>query len=157
MVNIEQDYLWGEEKQELIKSRLESKFGMLRSMGRWDKHDFKNQHFNIEVKSRKNAYNTYPTTLLTCNKIVEEPNKRLYFIFNFTDGIYYIRYKKELFETFEKRMFSRINQSYDEKEYYYIPIQYLKNLDTSKPKIKTISSPIKEQIFRNEVEFFVNG
>lgn len=156
MVNIEKDYIYGEEQQKKLKSILEAKFGTLKEMDRWSKHDFKNQHFNIEIKSRKNTYSAYPTTLITCNKIVEEPNKRLYFIFNFTDGVYYIRYKKALFDTFEKKMFSRINQAYDEKEYLYIPIQYLKNLETCKPKIRYITEPIKTQKYLNEVDFFVN-
>jgi len=128
MVNFENDYNFGEIQETLIKKKLETKWGELIQTGRWDKYDFINNKYNIEVKSRKCDYNNYSTTLLTCNKIVEEPNKKLYFVFNFTDGIYYIRYKKELFDKFDKKLFSRINQSFDMKEYIYIPIIYLKKL-----------------------------
>lgn len=129
MVNFEADFEFGEAQETKIKIKLETKWGQLIQTGRWEKHDFINKKFNIEVKSRKCKYNTYPTTLLTCNKIVEEENKKLYFVFNFTDGIYYIRYRKPLFDTFEKKLFSRINQEYDMKEYYYIPIEYLKKIE----------------------------
>lgn len=129
MVNFENDYKFGEMQEEAIKPKLEAKFGELVQTDRWAKYDFINDRYNIEVKSRKCKYNAYQTTLLTCNKIVKESGKKLYFIFNFIDGIYYIRYKKSLFETFEKKLFSRINKEYDMKEYIYIPINFLKKLD----------------------------
>lgn len=132
MVNFENDYKFGEDQENLIKNKLETKWGGLIQTGRWEKHDFINNKYNIEVKSRKCKYNSYPTTLLTCNKIVEEPNKKLYFVFNFTEeinSVYYIKYKKNLFDTFEKKLFSRVNKDFDKKLYYYIPIELLKKLD----------------------------
>lgn len=129
MVNFESDYRFGELEEDRIHKTIEKRFGLLTKMSRWDKHDFKNERYNIEVKSRKCNYNTYPTTMITCNKVVEEENKKLYFVFNFRDGIYYIRYREALFSTFEKKMFSRINEAFDEKQYFYIPIQLLKKIE----------------------------
>lgn len=129
MVNFENDYKFGEQEEERIHKTLEKRFGTLTATGRWEKHDFKNDRYNIEVKSRKCNYSTYPTTMMTCNKVVEEENKKLYFVFNFRDGIYYIRYRPALFSTFEQKKFSRINETFDEKMYYYIPIQLLKKIE----------------------------
>ncbi len=127
MVNFENDYLFGLDNENKIKDILENKFGELKKNHRYSKYDFENDKYVIELKTRRICYNQYPTTLLTCNKVIET-TKKIYFIFNFTDGIYYIRYKEKLFNTFDKKMFSRINKSFDEKEYYFIPIQYLKKI-----------------------------
>ena len=105
-----QDY-FGEELQETV--------------GRYARYDFKNEKSIFELKSRKNNKTKYPTTLLTCNKVVSEDDKDLIFLFNFTDELCYIRYDPIVFSTFEKRLFSRINEAFDEKEYYYIPIEQL--------------------------------
>lgn len=127
MVNFEGDYYFGEEQQQLIKPILEAKFGMLKSNDRYSKYDFENESYYIEVKTRKNSYNTYPTTLLTSNKITKT-DRSLIFIFNFTDGIYYIEYDEKIFNCFEKKLFSRINKKFDMKDYYYIPIDMLKKI-----------------------------
>ncbi len=127
MVNFEGDYIFGEKQQEIIKPILEKTFGSLISNDRYSKYDFENDNYYIEVKTRKNSYYTYPTTLLTCNKITNT-DKTLIFIFNFTDGIYYIEYDEKIFNCFEKKMFSRINKKFDMKDYYYIPIDMLKKI-----------------------------
>lgn len=55
----------------------------------------------MEVKSRRCCLKTYPTTILPVHKAQE---KGTMFCFNFTDGLYYIAYDPELFNTFGKRM-----------------------------------------------------
>jgi len=121
MVNYENDYQYGEQQQKHIKPLLEKHFGFLNEKERYSKYDFENDEICIEVKSRKNKHNAYSTTLLTANKITDT-NKKIIFIFNFTDKLMYIKYDKEKFNTYTKKMFSRANQRWDEKEYLYIPI-----------------------------------
>lgn len=128
MVNFENDYIFGASKENEIFDILEQKFGKLIKNSRYSKYDFENEKYAIELKSRKCNYSFYPTTLLTCNKITNT-NKKLYFIFNFTDGIYYIKYREHIFNTFEKKKYSRVNKTYDEKDYYFIPIEYLKKIN----------------------------
>lgn len=132
MVNYENDYLWGEEQQKKIFPILEAKWKGLRPQGRYAKYDAVNETTNIEIKSRKNAYDAYPTTLLTLNKI-SDTSKTNIFVFNFVQGdkneIYYIEYDEEKFKPYERRMFSRANFKADEKEYIYIPIEDLVLLD----------------------------
>jgi len=125
MVNYENDYLWGEEQQKKIFPILERKWKGLRPQGRYAKYDAVNETTNIEIKSRKNAYDAYPTTLLTLNKI-SDTSKTNIFVFNFVqeekNEIYYIVYDEEMFKTYERRMFSRAKFKADEKEYIYIPV-----------------------------------
>ena len=128
MVNYENDYLWGEQQQKKIFPILEAKWNGLRPQGRYAKYDAVNETTNIEIKSRKNAYDAYPTTLLTLNKI-SDTSKTNIFVFNFVKNdkneIYYIEYDETKFEPYERRMFSRANFLADEKEYIYIPIEDL--------------------------------
>jgi len=133
MVNFENDYIFGFSKENEIIDILEHKFGKLIKNSRYCKYDFENERYAIELKSRKCNYSFYPTTLLTCNKITNT-NKKLYFIFNFTDGIYYIKYREHIFNTFEKKKYSRVNKTYDEKDYYFIPIEYLRSIEYLKKK-----------------------
>ena len=135
MVNYENDYNWGEAQQRKIMPTLKQKWNDIEEQDRWSKYDFISPSVNIEVKSRKNAYNKYPTTLLTCNK-VDDLTKKNIFVFNFIHDlkknlseIYYIEYDKKKFDTYQKEMFSRANIQSDEKEYYYIPIEDLTLLE----------------------------
>ena len=56
--------------------------------------------------------------------------KTLNFVFDFKDELCYIPYNKETFSMFEKRMYSRVDDIEDEKEYYFIPIECLKTIQT---------------------------
>jgi len=127
MVNFENDYLYGIQKQKEILPILRDYFGkdLEETVGRWKKYDFYSDKSIFELKSRKNTKARYPTTLLTCNKVVSVSGKDLIFLFNFTDQLCYIKYDPDLFSTFERRLFSRINESFDEKDYFYIPIERL--------------------------------
>jgi hypothetical protein len=95
---------------------------------RYAKYDFFDEKYKYELKSRNNTYDKYPTTLICADKTC----KRIIFLFHFTDGLYYIKYRKSKFNTFEKKMFVRNKRSdYDdlEKEYIYIPIEHLKKIN----------------------------
>jgi hypothetical protein len=129
MVHFQQDYIYGTQQEAKILPILQQHFGttLERNTERWGKFDFYNDTSIFELKSRKNRKNAYPTTLMTCNKVVDN-NKDIIFLFNFLDELSYIKYDPKLFETFEKKPFSRINQSYDEKDYYFIPIQHLETI-----------------------------
>jgi hypothetical protein len=100
-----------------------------KSDGTYCKYDFIDDKYKYELKTRNNYYNTYPTTIIAVDKLVSD---KLIFLFNFKDGLYYIKYKKIIFDTFEKKMFVR-NKRDDykdiEKEYFFIPIEKLKKIN----------------------------
>ena len=81
----------------------------------------------IELKTRRNNKDKYPTTMVPHSKILKiDPNNTYYFAFKFTDGLYYIKYEKELFDTFEVRVGGRNDRGLPEYEnYVYIPVELL--------------------------------
>jgi hypothetical protein len=98
------------------------------TQGRYNKYDYIDDKYSYELKSRTNEYNKYPTTLIGLDKI--GPNT--IFLFYFTDGLYYIEYDKQLFDTFEIKDFVR-NVRYGKidkpKKYIYIPIISLNKIN----------------------------
>lgn len=128
MVNYERDYEWGAESEKEAKKLLEETFGMLTSGDRYSKFDFWNNKYNIELKTRKVYKDFYPTTMIQSNKFLYAIDRDLILAFKFTDGIYYIKYEKALFDTFETRLFSRAKLDWDKKPHTYIPVKYLTKL-----------------------------
>jgi len=55
-------------------------------------YDWDSDKTKVELKSRNNYYNTYPTTMIGFNKVVnwgkDETDKRYFFLFGFIDGLY---------------------------------------------------------------------
>ena len=89
-------------------------------------YDFRGKQYKYELKSRTTKYEDYDTTLLPESKI--KYNKYIYFLFNFTDGLYYIKYEPNIFSTFKVEKFCRNKRSdYNDtpKNYIYIPITSL--------------------------------
>lgn len=95
----------------------------------WDPFDFVDETGKIyaELKTRRNPKDKYPDTMLPHSKIkkIVEGNT-YYFAFNFTDGLYYIQYNKELFDTFEVKRGGRYDRGKPEVEdYIYLPVNLL--------------------------------
>ena len=129
MVNFECDYIYGEQQEKKLFEIIQNGFEWntpLKKGTRYSKYDYYNDDTNIELKSRKNTYNTYPTTMITLNKL--STDKELILIFNFIDGVYFIQYDNETFRGFEVKEFSRANLRGDEKKHIYIPIKKLELL-----------------------------
>jgi hypothetical protein len=127
MVNFEADYLQGiiHQKAVLPKLREFFKTDIRENEGRYCKYDFEDEDNVYELKSRTNRKTQYPTTLLTCNKVTDTEGKGIIFLFKFTDELCYIKYDKVLFDTFERKPFSRVKDIRDEKDYYFIPVGQL--------------------------------
>ena len=90
MVTNKQEYQYGLQKELLLKPVLEKFVGKeLEGTKQFDTFDFVGEDITIELKSRKNCYNKYPTTIVGMNKIdkIKEGEKVIFF-FNFTDGLY---------------------------------------------------------------------
>lgn len=103
---------------------------------KYDPFDFTSPTLNLELKTRTNKYKQYPTTMLPNSKIVhaELSGKPTVFVFNFTDGVYYIHYDSTLFSTFTTNEFQRADrQDHTDRaqSYIYIPIQSLLRLNSN--------------------------
>lgn len=95
-------------------------------------YDFegKTSGMRIELKSRRNRYGDYPTTLMPVHKCVSMDLCPNLFVFNFSDGLYYTEWNTNRFNTYEKKMIlcNRKGRS-DYKEHYMVPIADLIRID----------------------------
>ena len=108
---------------DILKGKLDADIEL--SMDTFDQFDYRSDRSNVELKSRRNKMDKYPTTLITANKAHVDPGKDTLFVFCFTNKVAYIKYEKELFDTFDKRPFSRANLKRDEKDHFFIPLDKL--------------------------------
>ena len=81
----------------------------------------------IELKTRSFEHTKYPDTMIGLNKIKYaqvNPDKEFYFVYAFTDGLYYYKYNPD--DKLNYRKGGRVDRGYNEiKEYAYIPIYLL--------------------------------
>jgi len=125
------DYAAGLNVENALKSILEFKFvDKLVKTGRYDKLDYEGERCFVEIKSRTNRYAQYPTSLIQKTKCdyARLQTKPVYFVFAFTDGVYYIQYTPEVFDTFETAVFQRpgrVDKTDLRQDYIYIPITSL--------------------------------
>jgi hypothetical protein len=81
----------------------------------------------IELKTRSFEHSKYPDTMIGLNKIKyaqSNPDKDFYFVFAFTNGLYYWKYNAD--DKLNYRKGGRVDRGYKEiKEYAYIPISLL--------------------------------
>jgi len=125
MVHYKLSYAYGKAQESRIHPVIKDFFkkDIQQSVGQYDKYDFFDGDTNYEVKSRTNNYSKYPTTMITFNKCCNcDKDKELILLFNFTDGLYYIKFDETTFRSYQKNLFSRANLVEDEKEHIYIPI-----------------------------------
>ena len=128
MVTDNQEYQYGLAKELLLKPVLEKFVGKeLQGTKKYDTFDFVGEDITIELKSRKNCYNKYPTTIVGMNKInkIQEGEKVIFF-FNFTDGLYYWEYKENDFKVI---MIKRRDRNKKAKPHLSIPINCLTKLE----------------------------
>ena len=118
------DFQYGIQKQKEILDTLKEYFNetVKEYTETFSKYDFYDDQGHLyELKSRRIKKNQYQTTIVPCDKVL---NNNLYFLFLFEDELCYIQYNKEKFNLYEKKPFQR-SDYYVEKYYYYIPIDDL--------------------------------
>ena len=133
MNDFQRDLAFGLDKEEKLVSLFNDKFNVkFIKKATFDSFDFTSDTIELELKSRKNNYITFPTTIVPKSKVDSiKKNKRFIFAFAFYDGIYYIEYDKEVFDTIECKMFLRnYRTGYKDKKqlYYFIPVSILKKI-----------------------------
>jgi hypothetical protein len=124
------DYSFGIQKEGEILPIIRNYFerDIQKCSQRYELYDFFDEKYKYELKSRNINYSEYEKTIIPADKIC----KGLILLFNFKDGLYYIKYRKSKFDMFERKLFVR-NQRNDyndiPKEYIYIPIDKLKKIN----------------------------
>lgn len=96
----------------------------------FSRYDFFDKDNIYELKTRNNRLNSFPTTLIAEDKILDHlgSNASQYFIFSFTDKLAYIKYDEEVFKNFKVEPFQRdkrIDYTDNLKNYIYIPTNAL--------------------------------
>jgi hypothetical protein len=125
------DYNFGKQQEMSIFPTLCNFFKddeIVPSTQRYKKHDFEGKTYLYELKSRTCKFNSFTTTLLPADKVIK--TRKQIFIFNFTDGLYYIEYDDEAWKDIEIASFRRFRIGVNDKEkpYYHIPITLLKKI-----------------------------
>lgn len=88
-------------------------------------YDFegKTSNMRIELKTRRNRFADYPSTLIPVHKCVDLELCPNVFVFSFSDGLYFTEWNTNRFKTYEKKMIEcRRRGRIDNKEHYMIPI-----------------------------------
>lgn len=126
MVSYNVDYDYGKVKELEVLNDLKDYFKRDIKIveERYTNYDFFDDKYTYELKSRRNKYDSYPTTMIPALKL----KKKVILLFNFTDGLYYIKYKKSKFDNYEQKYFCKDREDKKDvnKLYYYIPIENLK-------------------------------
>jgi hypothetical protein len=120
------DYKYGKENEKKILKDLNNFFkdDIEIITDKFSQYDFKGTKNIYELKTRRNKYEDFPTTIIGANKILDN----IIFLFKFENGLYYIKYDENKFNTFEKKKFVRNKRlDYNDKEmdYLFIPIEHL--------------------------------
>ena len=107
MKSQKEDISFGQKGEVAVHQQLEELVGSgLTHSGQFAVLDFTNKDNTIyvELKTRRHLRNEYKTTIVGLNKIrfCSDPTKAYYFAFSFLDGLYYIKYDKAVFDTFDR-------------------------------------------------------
>ena len=121
------DYAFGLASQAALLPRLRAFFGddLQPTPGQFNHYDFESSTAVYELKTRRIARDRYPTTLIGANKVNPTHAKNQVYIFDFTDGPFYIRYDKATFYSFELAPFVRNDPGFVARPYLFIPITAL--------------------------------
>lgn len=124
------DYNFGREQEIVLLPRLNEFFkdDIKPTTDKFHKYDFEGSKYVYELKSRTCKFESYPTTLLPADKVIK--TKKQIFLFNFTNGLYYIEYDEEAWKHIEVASFRRFRIGVNdlEKPYYHIPTTLLKKI-----------------------------
>lgn len=128
------DLAFGTKNEDTIQNQIESIAGTpLIKQGGYSIMDYTNdvKTVYVELKTRRIKHNDYPTALIGANKIefCSDPSKTYYFVFCYSDGIYYIKYNDSLFNTFQRSDHyyrgARSDCYNSVQSVFYIPIESL--------------------------------
>ena len=124
------DYNFGREQEIVLLPRLNEFFkdDIKPTTDKFHKYDYEGNKYVYEMKSRTCKMEQYSTTLLPADKVIK--TKKQIFLFNFTDGLYYIEYDEEVWKDIEIASFRRFRIGVNdlEKPYYHIPTTLLKKI-----------------------------
>ena len=107
MMSQREDLSYGLMNEEVVIDLLQKHFGTtFTHRGGYATFDFVSADGEIEVelKSRRICHDQYDTAIVGFNKVLycKDPNKKYYFAFLYTDGLYIFQHQSSLFNTFTR-------------------------------------------------------
>jgi len=135
---LQKDLKFGENQEDLTKENLEKYIGSpLVKQPNNSIFDYFSEEdkIYIELKTRRNTKNKYPTTMVGYNKIVEankliKEGYKIYFAFKYTDNLCFYKYTDENTDWIQKG--GRFDRGRAEiKQYYFIPTSSLSDFSSS--------------------------
>lgn len=130
-VSLNSDYSFGVSQEQFVINKMIKYFGeeIQKTTERYCAYDFTSPTTKYELKSRRISSTAYPTTIIACDKARVEG--RLVFLFNFTDGLFYIVFDLEKFAKYEVKKVSAIRSGglRTAKPHYFINTKDLTKID----------------------------
>jgi len=132
---LKRDLKFGLAEEDRLIHLFREKFDkLLCKTGDFSVMDFISPKTYLELKSRNVKHDTYNSVMIGANKIkfARDCGKRVIFVFNFTDGIYYYEFKYEDTRNgvIDFRLGGRMDRGIDErKTYAYININNIVKLE----------------------------
>jgi len=122
------DLNFGLPKEDPVIQRLSEYFNekVEKETYQYSPFDASSKTTKYEIKSRRNRYLQYPTTIIPVDK-TQRIEGRMVFVFNFTDGLYYIVYDKDEFAKYDIREVEAVRKGGIRtlKPHFFIPIKDL--------------------------------
>jgi hypothetical protein len=98
----------------------------------------KSKSIYVELKTRRINHNQYPTAIIGLNKVqfCKDDTKKYFFVYSYLDGIFYIKYDKDLFKDFSIQPMHVQYRSdvgrHEISDVVHIPVEKLIKLETGK-------------------------
>jgi len=113
----------------------------------YTKFDFYNESYLFEVKTRNICSSKFKTALINTSKIID---RNIIFMFQYLDRILFIRYDKEIFDTFEIEYTKKLNTVLTTDDVFHIPIYCLTEINSDSkivlPLLYTDTKDIENRI-----------
>ena len=131
------DLSYGLISEEVVIDLLQKHFGTtFKHNGGYATFDFTsiNGDIEVELKSRRIRHDQYDTAIIGFNKVeyCRNPDKKYYFAFLYTDGLYIVQHKADLFKTFTRNQTyyrgGRLDCCNSPQHIVNIPVQHLQKV-----------------------------
>jgi len=126
------DYKFGIQSENAVLDAIKVFDPTLEKTGQYHSFDFAGTTTYVELKTRKNKRNKYPTTMVSQSKIEYAKKNKGFdylFCFMFEDGLYYIKYDECIFKDFEVSSGGRSDRGRVESNTYcFIPVALLTHI-----------------------------
>ena len=129
--SLQGDIAYGTAKEDGVIQHLQVHFkeSIAKSVYQYSSYDAESENTKYEIKCRRIKHDTFKTTIIGCNKT--RTKGRLVFVFCYTNGLYYIEYNKEKFDTYDIKQVGAIRSGglYTVEPHFEIPIEHLTRID----------------------------